>query len=129
MAAAPRQTTAPVDSRAVSYLQGLGIAEEDLAGWDVQVARRAGVDVGLVATRGPEVHIVAIVEKKAMSRRNTLEHLARLLDLYGYVTTRVPITETDHRLRVALGFSETWTDARWRYFALTELPFSKEMKT
>jgi hypothetical protein len=103
----------------------LGIAEEDLAGWDVQVAKRAGVDVGLVATRGPEVHIVSIVEKKAMSRRNTLEFLARLLDCYGYCTTRVPLTETDHKLRIALGFTETWQDARWRYFALTELPFQR----
>lgn len=115
-----------MDSRAAGYLRGLGIAEKDLAGWDVQVAQRAEEDVALVATCGPEVHIVSIVGKRAMSRRNTIECLARLLDCYGYATTRVPLTETDHKLRITLGFTETWHDNLWRYFALTELPFQRK---
>lgn len=114
-----------MDDRAAAYLRDLGIAEQGLAGWDVEVAQRAGVDVAVVVTRGPEIHMVAIAEKKAMSRRNTLDFLRPLLERFGYATTRVPIEITDHRLRETLGFKYTWRDDNFTYWALTELPFQK----
>lgn len=115
-----------MDPRAESYLRGLGLAPEHLEGWTVEVAKRAGQDVAIVATQGAEIHLVSLVGPRAMTRRNTLAFLQPLLERYGYATTRVPIDETNHKLREHLGFTETWNDGRWRYFAMTALPFQKE---
>ena len=62
----------------------------------------------------------------AMSRRNTLQFIRPILDEHGFVTTRVPRSETDHKLRTRLGFTETWADDNFTYFALTELPFERK---
>jgi len=104
----------------------LGAHESALDGWNQYTAQRDGEDVGIVITKGPEIHMVSLSDKKAMTRKNITAFIAPLLDLYGYVTTKVPIAEEDHRLRTVLGFTCTWTDATFSYWCLTELPFTRK---
>jgi hypothetical protein len=114
-----------LDPRLADYLSGLGVATNALDGWTVHTAQRAGVDVGFVAIKGPEIHILPIVARKALSRKNITAYLKPLLDEHGYVTTRVPVADTNHRLRINLGFELTWSDERFTYWALTALPFER----
>lgn len=95
-------------------------------GWNVVTARRGDEDVAHVYTRGPEIHIETLVAGRALTRRNIIEHLAPLVEEFGYATTRVPIAETDHKLREKLGFLQTWQDDKFTYWAMTELPYQKE---
>lgn len=115
---------ATADSRAATYLEQLGLPAVE--GWKFEVARRAGVDVAVVATKGPEIHFVSLTPGRAMTRRNTLQFLEPILAEHGYATTRVPIAETDHKLREHLGFTETWRDHAFTYWALTEIPFKRK---
>lgn len=114
-----------MDKRLVDYLAGLGAGPAALEGWTVRSAARDGQFVGYVISLGPEVHILPLVEGRALSRRNIIEHIAPLLDQFGYVTTRVPIAETDHRLRTALGFERTWDDQFCSYWAMTRLRYAR----
>lgn len=95
-------------------------------GWKVVTARRGDEDVAHVYTRGPEIHIETLVQGRALTRRNIIEHLAPLVEEFGYATTRVPIAETNHKLREKLGFVQTWHDDKFTYWAMTELPYQKE---
>lgn len=104
------------------YLASIGV---DAAGWEVREAFMGGEVVGFTMVRGPEIHIHSTRPGRALSRKNVREALAPVLAEHGYVTTRVPISETDHRLRHVLGFTQTWADDQFTYWALTELPFQK----
>lgn len=108
-------------------LERLGLQEASLNGWKAEVAQRAGEDVGLVLTKGCEIHFVIFdpLAHRAMSRKNTLKFLKPVFEEFGYVTTRVPIAETDHTLRERLGFTFAWQDERFTYWTLTELPFQR----
>jgi hypothetical protein len=114
-----------MDARLIDYLASLGASPDALDGWTVRTAQRAGQDVAFVITRGTEIHMLSLVGPRAMSRRNILEHLVPILEEHGYATTRVPASETDHRLRLALGFVQTWQDQDYTYWALTTRPYQK----
>lgn len=114
-----------MDQRLVDYLASLGADPSCLDGWTIRTAQRAGVDVAFVITFGPEIHFVSLVGARAMSRRNIAEHLGAVIGEHGYATTRVPLLETDHRLRHALGFTQTWADEHYTYWTLTEAPYQK----
>jgi hypothetical protein len=117
-----------MDARLIDYLATLDVGPDALDGWTVQTAQRAGEDAGFVVTNGPEIHFVAIDGKLVISRRNLIACLSPLLDAYGYVTTRVPAAENDHKLREVLGFEHTWSDENFSYWALTKLPFQRTVK-
>lgn len=117
-----------MDKRLVLYLASLGTDPTALVGWTVRTVQRAGEDVGFTISRGPEIHFLPLVERRAMSRRNIIEHINPLLEQFGYATTRVPKTETDHRLRTALGFEQTWEDHECTYWALTRLKYERTKK-
>ena len=108
-----------------AYLHSIGANTDSLDGWKIQPAFRDDEHVGFVVTNGPEIHILPTVEKKAISRRNIAEFIKPLLDEFGFVTTRVPLSETNHRLRVCLGFQRTWSDANYSYWALTKIPYER----
>lgn len=114
-----------MDARLVAYLESLGAPQDALDGWSIRTAQRAGEDVAFVITRGPEIHMLSIADRRAMSRRNIAEFISPLLDRFGYCTTRVPLAETDHRLRDALGFVRTWSDEHFSYWVMTESPYQK----
>lgn len=120
-----RRQLNPMD-RLSQYLHSIGCGEASLDGWTVSIAKRAGMDVAIVATHGPEIHILPFEHGKAMSRRNIAEFLNPLIDEYGYASTRVPIAEEDHRLRVKLGFVMTWEDEQFTYWTVTEHPFKRK---
>jgi hypothetical protein len=56
---APERQTTAADNLAAEYLDELGIDVADFDGWKVEVATRAGRDVGVVVTKGTEIHIVS----------------------------------------------------------------------
>ena len=112
------------DPRAVAYLEEHGLGEFARE-WDIQYAQRAGRDVAIVVTAGPEIHFFSLVPGMAMTRKNTLAFLKPLYDKFGYVTTRVPLEEKCHKLREVLGFSHMWNDDNFSYWCMTDLPFVK----
>lgn len=103
----------------------LGISEAAFDGWQCTVAQRAGVDVAVVLSKGTELHMASLTDKKAISRKNVRDFVLPILLEYGFVTTRVPIAETDHKLRERLGFLKTWSDDHYSYFCMTEPPYEK----
>lgn len=100
----------------------------DNAGWDHEIAYRAGMPVADVFIKGTAIHFESRVEGKAMTRKNTLEFLKRIYDEHGYVTTSVPLSVVDHRLRALLGFKYMWSDDNFTHWFLEELPFQKKVK-
>jgi len=120
---------AAVDEILERYLETLDIdlngAKANLHGWDVKIATRTGEDVAICISKGPEFHFVPLVVGKAMSRKNIIEALEPIMNEYGYVTTRVPVCEENHKLRLKLGFVKSWEDNDFSYWALTELPYQK----
>lgn len=117
-----------MDARLVAYLASLGADPASLDAWVFNTVQRDGEDVGFVAVCGPEIHVYLFAERKAISRRNLLEHLQPIIDTFGYATTRVPLTETNHRLRTALGFVHTWDDESYSYWCLTRLRYARTQK-
>lgn len=117
-----------MSERMAQYLAGIGAKPSVLDGWTILEAYRAGVLVAMVITSGPEIHFVPIRGKGAMSRKNIRHHLAPIIEKYGYATTRVPLAETNHKLRLALGFKQTWSDATFSYWAITEMPYARKEK-
>lgn len=114
-----------MDPRLVDYLASLGASPDALDGWQVHAAQRAGVDVGFVIIRGPEFHILSTAPGRAMTRKNILAFVKPVFEEHGYITTRVPLAETDHRLRQALGFTRSWDDEQYSYWAMTALPYER----
>lgn len=115
-----------MDARLERYLSSIGIDSTFLDDWTIDVARRNDEDVAIVATLGCEIHILPIVEKRALSRKNIRAYLHPILEKFGYATTRVPLNIEDNRLRTRLGFMPTWQDEQFQYWALTSMPYEKE---
>lgn len=109
-----------------SYLTSLGVT--DLPGWTITEAQRNGRAAGFVLTNGSEIHIAPMDRGESLSRRNIHQFIAPLLQEFGYVTTRVPLLETDHSLFLRVGFKQTWADLNFTYWALTELPYPRRSK-
>lgn len=114
-----------MDPRLVAYLASLGVTPSALDGWTVHTAQRAGVDCAFVTVRGSEIHFVSLVGPRAMTRRNIAEYLDPIISTHGFATTRVALGETDHRLRHALGFTRTWSDANYSYWMCLEAPYKR----
>ena len=112
--------------RLSSYLEKIGIDDSVLDGWDVQKAYRDGEFVGYVIIKGCEIHMLSTNDSKAMSRKNITEFISPLIDTYGYCTTRVPLSEENHKLRKMLGFVRAWEDEQFSYWTLTEMPFQRK---
>lgn len=80
-------------------------------------------------TRGCEAH-VQLHRPGAVTRRSIQEFITPILQEHGVVTTRVGVgDERSDRFVRRVGFEETWRDARFVYFALTEVPFMRGKKT
>lgn len=112
------------------YLHSLGIANDVsndiMASWEISTAKRCGEDSVLVAKKGPEIHILPLKAKYSISRANVISEIAPMIEKFGYATTKVPIAESDHKLREKLGFVKTWQDENYTYWAITELPYQRK---
>lgn len=117
-----------MDARLIRYLESIGVGADALEGWTVEIAMKDGVDAGFVISKGSEIHIYPFYAG-AMSRKNIIDHLSPILAEFGFATTRTPITEQDDRLRTVLGFTETWRCNKYKYWAITELPFQRKDKS
>ena len=115
-----------MDARLVAYLSTLGATPAALDGWTVHTAQRGGVDVAFVITKGSEIHFVSLVGPRAMSRKNIVQYLCPLIEEYGYASTRVPASETNHKLRESLGFICVWQDENYSYWMLMHCPYQRQ---
>ena len=112
-----------LNSSVAAYLASLGVS--DLPGWTIKIAQRNGLDVGFVLTNGSEMHIAPMDRGESLSRRNIHKFIVPMLEEFGYVTTRTPPDGIDYSWLTRVGFKQTWSDARFVYWALTELPYQR----
>lgn len=101
-----------------------------LAQWALlPVHARGGALAAVLLQRGCELHVVLPPEKRGkgiITRAGVRAALQPVLEQYGYVTTRIVKGDGSQRLFIdRLGFKPTWSDERYTYFILTQLPFGK----
>jgi GNAT superfamily N-acetyltransferase len=83
----------------------------------------------VILVKGSEIHLVVLPEyrRKLLLRERIRRVLGKLLYRTGFLTTRLPKGNGRDRLFIdRLGFKPTWSDDRFSYFMLTELPFGKD---
>lgn len=115
------------------YLHESGVPdaqiEQALGHWGLVPFYVSDALAAVVMVRGPEIHLVLAPQwrdKGAMTRGRIRGVLKPLLQTFGYLTTRLAKGDGTHRLFIdRLGFKPTWSDERFTYFMLTELPFGK----
>lgn len=86
-----------------------GIAWDDFRrhfeGWLIHPLLSSGAEVGAVAQRGPEVHIVFFSDPQSSIRGHLIQHLQRTIDEFGYAETLVELgNEKSMRFCKRLGF-------------------------
>jgi hypothetical protein len=92
-------------------------------GWEVFEHQQEGHLAGFSMLKGTEYHCQLDAGFR-LRRKYMRNFLAPLLARRGHLTTRVPIGDTaNERFNKAFGFERTWSDERFHYFLLTELPF------
>lgn len=113
----------------------LGVSTYDLANalheWEAVPGHIDGVQVAAIIKKGTEVHFAIDHEYrgKTINRRRVREFLAPLLDEMGYLTTKLLHKyKGQQRFIERIGFKKTWSDERFNYFMLTELPFERKSK-
>lgn len=113
----------------------LGISTYDLANalhdWEAVPGYIDGVQVAAIIKKGTEVHFAISHEHrgKTINRRRAREFLAPLLEEMGYLTTKLLHKyKGQQRFIERIGFKKTWSDDRFNYFMLTELPFERKSK-
>lgn len=98
------------------------VLERIFEGWETHVLR----DLGGLLKKGCEVHCVVnpVFQCRAFRRNEVRAFVAPLLAETGYLATRILHDKPcDFVLRV--GFKKTWSDQRFDYFMLTQLPFER----
>lgn len=107
-----------------SELDALAAARA-LPDWEVLEYRPSGALEGFAILKGTEIHC-HFFAGMALRRQSMRAFLGPLLQRHGHLTTRVEHSDTaNQRLNKACGFAPTWSDARYQYSILTELPFGK----
>ncbi len=90
-----------------------------------------GVLVASIIKKGTEVHFAISKEcrGKTINRQRTREFLRPLFEEEGFLTTKLlPDHKGPQRFIERIGFKKTWSDGRFNYFMLTELPFERKSK-
>lgn len=97
--------------------------------WEAIPGYVDGVQVASILKHGTEVHF-AIDKKfrgKTINRRRTREFIKPLFDEQGFLTTKLlHDRKGQQRFIERIGFKKTWSDDRFNYFMLTELPFERK---
>jgi hypothetical protein len=94
-------------------------------GWELRETHVEGEHRGTLAVAGNEIHFVQH-KALALTRKSVRETLGPLLNEREFLTTRVLRTDTISRRFVErLNFKLQWSDDRYDYFMLTDLPFDK----
>ena len=98
-------------------------------GWEVFEHWQDGRLMGFSMLKGTEYHCQLEPGFK-LSRRVMREFLEPLFNRHGFLTTRVPVgDEANERFNRVFGFERTWSDERFHYFLMAELPFGRRDKT
>ena len=87
--------------------------------------------VGTAMTKGTEIHFALDENKrlKAMRRAPMREAIKPILDRFGFLTTRILIGHVDQaRFVTRVGFEKTWSDGRFDYYLLANLPYERKAK-
>lgn len=92
-------------------------------GWVITRVLVDGEHRGTLARLGNEVHF-EVLKSPCITRRTVKETLGPLLQEHDFLTTKTLIIDTvSQRFVERLGFKIQWSDDRYRYYMLTELPF------
>lgn len=87
-----------------------------------------GVVTCAILLAGNEIHLIADPRHRghAGSRRLVRDTFRALLEEKVFLTTRIPV-DTPRRDRTGerMGFEHTWSDGRFDYYILTEVPYGK----
>ena len=104
------------------------IAHVQHNGWAVRFMRVGDHSAAYAAVKGSEVHfkVLAGKHREAMQRDRLRAFAQALLDEFVFLTTRVEVEdEANQRFVRFMGFTDTWSDATYKYFLMTALPFER----
>lgn len=80
---------------------------------------------GIALMRGTEFHCIVLPNFK-LRRKEMREFLRPLFERHGMLTTKLKHADTaNERFNRAFGFKRTWSDSKYHYFMMTELPFGE----
>lgn len=97
--------------------------------WETIPFVQDGQMVGAALIKGCEFHCLTLPAFK-LRRQQMRDFLKPLFDRFGMLTTRVEHSDiANQRFNKSFGFKRTWSDDRYHYFMMTELPFSKGAQT
>ena len=81
--------------------------------------------------KGTEIHfaIAPAYRRRLIRKENTRAFLAPLMELRGFLTTRLKLEHAAERRFVErIGFVPTWSDGQFQYYLLDRLPFERKKK-
>jgi hypothetical protein len=115
------------------HLRELGIPPaqiaQTLSQWMVASCYAGDELVAATMTSGTEIHLVLAPEhrgKGTITRKQIRSVLGPMLEQYGYATSRAAKDSARDRLFLdRLGFYPTWSDDKFVYYMMTQLPFGK----
>lgn len=109
-----------------------GVQESDvvkqLAGWETHDYIVNGEVIGTGMSKGTEIHVALSKAhyKKGLRRDAIRTFLKPLFDRIGFLTTRVLIEHAEQaRFVERIGFEKTWSDGRFNYYLLANLPYER----
>lgn len=88
-----------------------------------------GKVVAAAARLGTEIHFAvdAAVRRRLITRKRAREFLQPLLENFGFLTTRLLLDRAGQQKFIErIGFKKTWSDGKYNYFMLTDLPFERK---
>lgn len=93
--------------------------------WEVVPAFVEGQHAATAIIKGTEIHFGLVPEfRNRVTRGRIRAFLQPLLDRQGFLTTRVALEEpTKQRFVERVGFKPTWSDDRFKFYLLGELPW------
>lgn len=101
-------------------------ARSESPDWSVLEYFQDGRIAGFVMLKGTEFHCRLFAGSK-LRRSEMRDFLRPIFERYGHLTTRVEHGDAaNERFNKLFGFERTWSDGRYHYFLMSELPFSKE---
>lgn len=100
-------------------------AAKALPDWEMFEHYQNSELAGFAVLKGAEFHCELFPGFK-LRRKEMREFLRPLFERAGFLTTRVAHEDVaNQRFNKAFGFERTWSDDKFHYFVMAELPFGK----
>ena len=101
-------------------------AARALPDWEVFEHHQGGELAGFAMLKGTEFHC-CLFPGFRLRRAEMRAFLRPLFERHGFLTTRVVHDDlANQRFNKAFGFERTWSDDRFHYFLMAELPFGRD---